>query len=498
MAARLQRTRRRERGAAAQSVVLPVLAVAVALALIAAGSGVYLVSGYKSDRITRGVAVRGVDLGGLTSGEARAALAPVVESFAGEHIILTHGDESWELTRRELGLMVDLDATVAAALAVGHSGGLLDAWRERRAAAANGVQVRLSTVVREALLRDALARLAEGLSREAEPARVDFDRSTQRVSVTPDVTGRTLDAAETRRRILESVDDPTARTVPLAIVESFAEPRYEDVKHINAVLGSFATRYSMGDANRSHNIALAAQSLDQTYIAPGETLSYNQRVGERTQSRGYKLAHVYEEGEVRDGIGGGICQVSSTLFNAALVAGLEIVRRHPHMMPVSYVETGRDATVDWGTGIDLVIRNNTPRTILLRTFAGDGTISCLFLGAAEDRPEKVEIVRSNVSVTNYEVTETLDPSLDPGARVVDQEGRPGHTATVHRIIKRRGQEEKRELVSSDRYSKRNAIVRVGPPAEEEPKEAPPGPLAEPVSPRTPAPPEASEDADTPG
>ena len=130
-------------------------------------------------------------------------------------------------------------------------------------------------------------------------------------------------------------------SIPLAVTESYAEPRYDDLKHINAVLGSFSTNYNTGDSNRSHNIALAAQALDQAVIEAGATLS-NQRVGS-ARPRGYR-SPVYEEGEVRDGIGGGICQVSSTLFNAALVA-IEIVTASPHDA-CELPEPDRDA-VDW-------------------------------------------------------------------------------------------------------------------------------------------------------
>lgn len=448
--------------------MLPVLACAAALAVIVAASGFYLVAGYKSETIAQGVSVRGVDLGGMMASEAKAALAPAVEGLESDEITLTHGDDRWQVTRGELGLTVDLDATIQSALEVGHRGGLIEAWRARRSAAREGVRVPVATLVREATLTSALHRLAGDLEREPEPASVEFDRETHAVSVDPGVVGRQLDVSETRDRLVNSVDDLGMANIPLAVEVSYAEPRYEDLSHINAVLGAFSTSYSMGEANRSHNIALAAGALDEAFIEPGATLSYNETVGERTAEGGYKLAHVYIDGEIEDDIGGGICQVSSTLYNAALVAGLEIVSRRPHMMPVAYLDTGRDATVDWGSGIDLVIKNNTPHRIQLRTFAGDGQVSCLFLGAAEDKPEKVEIVRSGVSVTEFEVVEVLDPEMEPGAQEVEQEGRRGFTATVHRIIKRPGQPEQREWLSSDRYAMRNEIVKIGPPAEDLP------------------------------
>ncbi|MBP1930595.1 VanW family protein [Ammoniphilus resinae] len=136
-------------------------------------------------------------------------------------------------------------------------------------------------------------------------------------------------------------------------------------------ISSFATYYNSGNKNRSYNIKLASNSINHYVLNPGETFSFNRVVGKRTSERGYKRAPVIVRGELSEGIGGGICQVSSTLFNAADRAGLTIVKRYSHSKRVSYVPSGRDATVSW-YGPDFVFRNDYDYPIMIKCYAGNG------------------------------------------------------------------------------------------------------------------------------
>ena len=134
--------------------------------------------------------------------------------------------------------------------------------------------------------------------------------------------------------------------------------------HFNDVLGEFKTEYNSGNTNRSTNIKLAASKINGCIINPGEVFSYNETVGERTIEEGYKDALVYVGGEVANGVGGGICQVSTTLYNACLFANLEIVERTNHSFTPHYVAAGRDATVSWG-GPDFKFRNNRNYPVMI-------------------------------------------------------------------------------------------------------------------------------------
>ncbi|MFC7751066.1 VanW family protein [Paenibacillus thermoaerophilus] len=136
-------------------------------------------------------------------------------------------------------------------------------------------------------------------------------------------------------------------------------------------IGYYVTYYNSGNANRSHNIALAAKAIDSQVVFPGEIFSFNRTVGQRTAEKGYVAAPIIVRGELSEGIGGGICQVSSTLFNAADRAGLKIVQRYSHSRNVSYVLPGRDATVSWG-GPDFAFQNAYNQAVLIRAFAGGG------------------------------------------------------------------------------------------------------------------------------
>lgn len=146
-------------------------------------------------------------------------------------------------------------------------------------------------------------------------------------------------------------------------------------------LGSYVTRYQMGNKGRAHNIVLSAQAINGKVIFPGEIFSFNEIVGERTKERGYQKAQVIVQGEFAEDIGGGICQVSSTLFNAADLQGIQIIERYTHSRSVPYVPPGRDATVSWW-GPDFVFKNMYNEPIVIRARAVKGILSVEILSSA--------------------------------------------------------------------------------------------------------------------
>lgn len=471
----MSRSRRRAasaRGGAGswRGVALAGGALLLSLLIVGVGVASALQRGLRSDRISQGVRVSGVSVGGMTAPQALEALRPAAGDVGKQPVELSCGEDHWTVSRSELGVSLDMEATVGEALDVGHRGNAIQAWRDRRKAAASGVDLDFTVKVDRERLNSALLRLASKVLVAAKPASVIFNRETHGIHIDKGKIGRALDAAATAESIERELGSLRTAEVEIVVTERRVSPTYDDLKHINAVVGTFNTKYAEGESNRSSNIRLAASKLNGKFLEPGARLSYNQTVGQRTEAAGFKKAHVYEEGEVRDGIGGGICQVSTTLYNAALIAGLKIIQRRPHMMPVAYVPTGRDATVDWNSGIDLVVENCLAHSVQLLTFSGGGSLTVLFVGAASDKPEKVEIVRSAVATDSFATTKIPDSSLPAGEIAVDTPGRSGHSVTVHRVIKRAGGAEKKELLSHDVYAKRNEVVRIGPDAPEEPAE----------------------------
>jgi vancomycin resistance protein YoaR len=143
-----------------------------------------------------------------------------------------------------------------------------------------------------------------------------------------------------------------------------------DLSPLGTLRSAYFTNYASSSSNRKSNLALAASKLDGHLLKPGEVFSYNNRVGPRTESRGWKTAHQFQDGQIVDGIGGGVCQSSSTLYNAVLLGGLKIVERHNHSLPVAYLSPARDASVSYGH-LDFKFANNTDGPLYI-TAAADG------------------------------------------------------------------------------------------------------------------------------
>ena len=239
-------------------------------------------------------------------------------------------------------------------------------------------------------------------------------------------------------------------------------------------LGTFTTRYDASNKNRSNNIVLASSKINGTVILPGETFSYNKTVGKRTITSGFKEAGAYAGGKVIQEVGGGICQVSSTLYNAVLYANLEIVDRSNHYFECSYVDAGRDATVSWGT-VDFKFRNNRTYPIKIEAYSKNGVVKISIKGIKEEKEYEVTIQSKITSIIKKTVQYIEDPTLEIGEEVVEQEGHNGCTSKTYKIVKHNGTVVSNDVISSDSYHALEKIVRKGTKqvkAEEKPVEVP--------------------------
>ncbi|WP_083413069.1 VanW family protein [Bacillus massilinigeriensis] len=192
-------------------------------------------------------------------------------------------------------------------------------------------------------------------------------------SIVPEQHGTVLDNLMFKSAFLQSFYSAEVSSFELPVKPLYAKVDSELLNDIRSVLiGQYSTRFNLGNRERSHNIELAAKAIDSKVLFPGESFSFNKVVGQRTPARGYKSAPVIIKGELSEGVGGGICQVSSTLFNAVDNSGLTVVRRFKHSKEVPYVPLGRDAAVSWA-GPDFVFRNNYQQPVLIRakTIAGN-------------------------------------------------------------------------------------------------------------------------------
>jgi vancomycin resistance protein YoaR len=233
----------------------------------------------------------------------------------------------------------------------------------------------------------------------------------------------------------------------------------EAVDSIDTVVKSFSTTFSAGNVNRTHNIKLAAESLNGIILMPGETLSYNDSVGRRTAKNGYRMAGVYANGRHEVDYGGGICQVSTTLFNAAALANLEIVQRINHSMPVPYVPVGRDATVDYDK-IDFKFRNNYETPIAIASEVVGGKITFYVLGTDKIDVD-VKLITSDHSSWGNQTKYVSDGSLTAGRTKVIEKGSMGRKCTTWKVIEKDGVEISREKMFDSIYRASPRIIARG-------------------------------------
>ena len=252
----------------------------------------------------------------------------------------------------------------------------------------------------------------------------------------------------------EQITIPLTITSPEITVNDIGDEAFPDE------LATFSTTYSTNNVSRSTNIRLASNKINGTVIMPGEVFSYNATVGQRTTEAGFQTAAVYSGGEVTTGIGGGICQVSSTLYNAVLYANLEIVERQNHGFNPGYVPVSRDATVSWGAP-DFKFKNTRNYPVKIVCDGDGGTIDVQILGLKESVEYDVEIESYVTKWISYSTIERVDPNLDSGETRVIQSGSNGCKSVAYRILYNDGVEVSRELLSQDTYSPHNRIIAVG-------------------------------------
>ena len=271
-----------------------------------------------------------------------------------------------------------------------------------------------------------------------------------------EVQGIDFDKEKAKKIITENQDD-TEYKIKLKYTKAKTKIEDLDIDIFQDLLGSYSTRYDERNKDRTNNLNLATEKIDEIILSPGEEFSYNKIVGERTISAGYKESKIYSNGQVVYGLGGGICQISSTLYNAVVFANLNVTERHNHQFITSYVDPGRDATVAYGSK-DFKFINNRTYPIKIKMSVNSGVAKVEIYGIKEETEYNISFDVETVSTIEYATKYKDDKSLKTGKEKVEQLGANGQVVKVYKVIKKNGIEISRELISQDTYSALNKVV----------------------------------------
>ena len=318
-------------------------------------------------------------------------------------------------------------------------------------------------------------RLDRTIERPARDA--SFEPVASGVRLVPARKGREVDVPATARSILRAALSPTNRLARLALVRTAPHLTTAEAKSrgIREVVGTYTTEYG-GIANRIHNVQLVAHLIDGHFIPPHQEFSFNNTTGSRDASKGFLEAPVIINGELQNGLGGGVCQVSTTVFNAAYEAGLRITSRTNHALYISHYPLGRDATVNY-PDTDLRFVNDTDHWLLLRSFVGSSSLTVTLYGTSPHRKVVSESAPLTV-VGPVPVREIEDPALLVGDDVVDAAGSPALATSVERRVYTKGGKLLYDDNWSSHYRGEYRIVRIG---TKKPPPPPPPPTKNPTT-----------------
>jgi vancomycin resistance protein YoaR len=297
---------------------------------------------------------------------------------------------------------------------------------------------------------------------DRSPVNADWSVSETGIRVIPDQPGYRLDVTRSARAVLRAalVTAPELRTAKLIVQRVDADRSTGEARamHITGLVASYQTFYG-GEPNRIHNVQLVSHLVDKHVIAPGETFSFNGATGARTADKGFKEAPVIINGELQTGLGGGVCQVSTTVFNAAYEAGLPIVARTNHALYISHYPQGRDATVNY-PDTDLKFVNDTGHWLLVRTWVGGSSLTVALYGTPVHR--KVVSETGPLVVTGRPPMKKVpDPTMFVGEREVEEPGSPPRKTTVRRLVYDASGKLLHDTTFYSSYRGEPTVVRIG-------------------------------------
>ena len=428
-----------------------------------------------TDRIYQGAYIDGIHVGGMTRQEAERAVGAVNEDADTTFdLVVAIGNENWHVNSERVPISRNIRETVETAWASGRSntagnrGSGRTPFEERVQQASKLRSYPLTYATRQDYDHQALRTLVEGIvnyvDREPVNSTVEsFNFATKAFTFTEDLPGAKVDPEDLYSRLTTLLDSGVANTTVRVVPQRIeAEKTKTELMNQFGLISAYTTT-TTSNKNRNTNIQLSAAAISGRTVLPGEIFSFNGATGERTAEKGYKEAAAISGGQSKDEIGGGVCQTSSTLFNAVARADLEIIERNPHAWPSNYVEKGFDATVNW-PGLDFKFRNNTEWPIFIIAGYSNQKVTVNIYGMSLGAGVTIDL-ESEVTKTIPKpegVNYIINTSLAPGESKKTVNGREGYVVQTWKIWYQGGREVKREVLFTTTYKAYQETVEYHP------------------------------------
>lgn len=427
---------------------------------IVAGGGYYVYDKVINiDTIYPGVSIDGYNVSYKSKLEALKFVKDQKEiEGQGKSMRLFSHDFQYNIHLNDIGYSYDFSKAVEEAYKVGREGNLLERYKVIKSVEKNGVKIPLESYYNKEKIKEIVSNISQEVDLESQDALFNFNNG--KYYVTQEVRGRKLNKEELINFITNNIEEMKDIKLPIVSIEPTIKK--ETLARINGIIGEYSTSFKGSSSDRIENIRLSAKALSNKMLMPGEEMSYNNTTGPRERKYGYKEANVIIGGELTPGVGGGVCQTSTTLYNALLLSDITILERHPHSIAAAYVPKGQDGAVAYGY-LDLKFRNDFDFPIYTYSKIVGDRIYFYIYGDTSAKDYTIKIESEVFETIPYNIKEQFDPKAPPGSRVEIQQGRTGYKVKTFKSIIKGGKVISKKQISLDYYREKDFIYKIGPP-----------------------------------
>lgn len=487
-------------------------------------STIFAIINSRTNKIVKGIYIENVDVSNITEEEAKSILTELSDKTKQNEILFKYKEIETPITYEALEVNYDIDSAIKEAYSLGRSGNIFQNNFEILKTWINGKKIKLNFNIDEDVIKqvceninntsvdavvepsyyvenekliitsgkkgikvkeDELLQTIKDTIKingdssviidvkvdEVEPSSIDLEKirseiykevkdayyTTNPFTIYPEVNGVDFDIENAKAIISEQKEQ---YEIPLIITKANKTVQEIGTEAFPDLLATFSTNYNAGDTNRTTNLKLSAGKINGTVLLPGDEFSYNKIVGERTIQAGYKMAATFSGGKVVDGLGGGICQISSTLYDAVVMANLDVTVRRNHQFVTSYLPGGKDATVVWGSQ-DFKFVNSRKYPVRITATVSGGVATVQVWGVKEEVEYDITIETKKTATIPYTTQYVKDSTLPKGTQKVVQNGNNGSKYEAYKVMRLNGEVVSRTLLSKDKYNAKNKIVKIG-------------------------------------
>ena len=438
-------------------IILKKLKIAILLSLLIVSFDNVVLSnavGFEG-KIHKNIYVRDIDISNLTREEAKNKINKIIES--NNSFILNLSENKYVFLKEDIDVDYNVDDLIETAYGIGRNEGIISNIKTiGNLRLGKKIILDYRITYDEKKLNKYLMELNKKIYKKPKNATIRINNG--QIIITKEKNGYKLNKDKLKNTLVEKIVNMDCSEEIIPIITIKPVYLYEDLSKIDTVLGRFETYFNSQNYNRSTNIKLAASATTNILLNQGEVFSFNSNIQNSNISKYLKEAPVIINGKSEKGRGGGMCQVSSTIYNAALYSGMSIISVRNHSIPSPYIEKGRDATVSGGI-IDLKFKNNYKTPVYIYNQVMGNKIVCTIYGNKRDKQD-IEIITEITDEINNRIIRKNSEKYDLGVKTIEQEGRKGYKVKTYRVYKN-DFGNKSEYIGESYYPPQDKIIIYG-------------------------------------